>query len=306
MKNLKVIIVDPVHPDLVTNLKKKFNLVKYIPGVSYKKLLNIISKFHIIILRSGLKLDSHIIKKANSLKVIARAGVGLDNIDLDEAKKRKINYFNIPSQSSMSVAEFAFGLLFSTARKINNADSQLRKNLWNKKDMYGFEVTKKNLGIVGLGDIGSKIAKIGKKFKMNIIANVKRNHIKRKKELLKKGILLTSLGNLMKKSDFVIIVVPLYKQTRNLINMKNLKFLKKNSILINISRGGIVNENHLYQSLRKKKFFAAATDVFQNEKKFSKLFKLDNIVVTPHIGAMTYEAQKRIAVTLEKKLLAKI
>ena len=94
----------------------------------------------------------------------------------------------------MSVAEFAFGLLFSTARKINNADSQLRKNLWNKKDMYGFEVTKKNLGIVGLGDIGSKIAKIGKKFKMNIIANVKRNHIKRKKELLKKGILLTSLG----------------------------------------------------------------------------------------------------------------
>ena len=100
MKNLKVIIVDPVHPDLVTNLKKKFNLVKYIPGVSYKKLSNIISKFHIIILRSGLKLDSHIIKKANSLKVIARAGVGLDNIDLDEARKEKLIILIFPHKAA--------------------------------------------------------------------------------------------------------------------------------------------------------------------------------------------------------------
>ena len=206
----------------------------------------------------------------------------------------------------MSVSEFAFGLLFSTARKIACADRQLRKNLWNKNDMYGYEITKKNLGIIGLGDIGSKIANIGKKFKMNIFANVNNNNNERKKQLSKKGITLTSLNNLMKKSDFIIIVVPLYKKTLNLINSKNLKLLKKNSVIINISRGGIVNENHLYEILKKKKIFAAASDVFQNEKKYNKLFKLENILVTPHIGAMTYEAQKRIAIILEKKLLSKL
>ena len=169
--------------------------------------------------------------------------------------------------------------------------------------MYGYEITKKNLGIIGLGDIGSKIANIGKKFKMNIFANVNNNNNERKKQLSKKGITLTSLNNLMKKSDFIIIVVPLYKKTLNLINSKNLKLLKKNSVIINISRGGIVNENHLYEILKKKKIFAAASDVFQNEKKYNKLFKLENILVTPHIGAMTYEAQKRIAIILEKKLI---
>ena len=306
MKKLKVIIVDPVHPNLVINLKKKFLLVKYTPSISYRELSKIIRNFHIIILRSGLKLDKLLIQKANLLKVIARAGVGLDNIDIDEAKKRKIKYFNIPSQSSMSVAEFAFGLLLSTARKIISADNQLRKNLWNKKKLYGFEISNKNLGIVGLGDIGLKIAKIGKKFKMKIIAHVKNHNNERKKKLFKQKIFLSTLNNLLKKSDFIIIVVPLYKQTKNLINSKNLKLLKKNSILINISRGGIVNEAHLYQALVKKKIFAAATDVFGQEKKFNKLFKLDNIVVTPHIGAMTYEAQKRIAKVLEKKLLSNI
>ena len=304
MKKFKVIIVDPVHPNLVINLKKKFLLVKYTPSISYRELSKIIKNFHIIILRSGLKLDKHLIQKANLLKVIARAGVGLDNIDIDEAKKRKIKYFNIPSQSSTSVAEFAFGLLLSTARKIISADNQLRKNFWNKKKLYGFEISNKNLGIVGLGDIGLKIAKIGKKFKMNIIAHVKNHNNKRKKKLFKQNIFLSSLNNLLKKSDFIIIVVPLYNQTKNLINSKNLRLLKKNSILINISRGGIVNEAHLYKALVKKKFFAAATDVFGQEKKYNKLFKLDNIVVTPHIGAMTYEAQKRIAEVLEKKLLA--
>ena len=306
MKNLKIIIVDPVHPDLIISLRKKFLLVKYVPGINYNELSGIIKNFHIIILRSGLKLDKFLIQKANLLKIIARAGVGLDNIDLIEAKKRKIKYFNIPSQSSLSVAEFSFGLLFSAARKITCADKQLRKNIWNKKDMYGYELTNKNLGIVGLGEIGSKIAIIGKKFKMNILANVNNNSLKRKKQLLKKGILLASLNNLMKKSDFIIIVVPLYKKTINLINFKNMKYLKKNSIIVNISRGGIVNENHLYEILKKNMIFSAATDVFQIEKKNNRLFKLNNLVVTPHIGAMTYEAQKRIAVALEKKLLSKL
>ena len=303
MNEKKIIIIDPVHPYLINSLKKKFSLVNYFPDISYKKLSNIIKKYNIIILRSGLKLDKNLIQKAKSLNLIARAGVGMDNIDLIEAKKKKIKYFNVPSQSSLSVAEHAFGLIFSASRKINYCDALLRKNVWKKKEMYGYELSNKNLGIVGFGKIGTQIAGIGKKFNMKIYANVNNNSEKRKKILKKKKIFLVSLKQLLKVSDFIAIAVPLSNETTNLINKKNLSILKKNCVLVNISRGGVVNEDHLYEILIKKKIFAAATDVFKKEKKFNKLFKLNNIVVTSHIGAMTYEAQKRIAIMLERKLL---
>ena len=303
MKNFKVIVVDPVHPSLIINLKKKKLLVKYAPGINYDKLSKIIKNFHVIILRSGITLDKKLIQKAKSLNVIARAGVGMDNIDLQEAKKNKIKCFNVPSQSNLSVAEHAFGLIFSAARKINLCDRLLRKNIWKKEEMYGFELSNKKLGIIGLGNIGKQIANIGKKFNMKILASVNNFNIERKKKLKKNNINLTSLNNLLRNSDFVTISVPFNEKTKNLINVKNLKLLKKDSILVNISRGGVVNEDSLYNSLIKKSFFAAATDVFKQEKKNNKLFKLDNIVVTSHIGAMTYEAQKRIAIVLEKKLL---
>ena len=303
MKNLKVIVVDPVHPSLIINLRRKFLLVKYVPGISYDALKKVIKNFHVIILRSGITLDKKIIKMAKSLNVIARAGVGMDNIDLQEAKKNKIKCFNVPSQSNLSVAEHTFGLIFSAARKISYCDRLLRKNIWKKKEMYGFELSKKKLGIIGLGSIGKQIASIGKKFDMKIFANVNNFNTERKKKLKKKNIVLTSLNNLLKNSDFITISVPLNEKTKNLLNAKNLKLMKKNAMIINVSRGGVINEDHLYNILIKKKIFAAATDVFIQEKKHNKLFSLDNIVVTSHIGAMTYEAQKRIAIILEKKLL---
>jgi len=303
MRNLKIIIVDPVHPSLIISLRKKFLLVKYVPSISYDKLIKVIENFHVIILRSGITLDKKIIQKAKSLNVIARAGVGMDNIDLQEAKKNKIKCFNVPSQSNLSVAEHTFGLIFSAARKINLCDRLLRKNIWKKNEMYGFELSKKKLGVIGLGSIGKQIANIGKKFNMKIFASVNNFNTERKKKLKKKNIILTSLNNLLKNSDFITISVPFNEETKNLLNSKNLKLMKKNAIIVNISRGGVVNEDHLYNILIKKKIFAAATDVFKHEKKDNKLFNLDNIVVTSHIGAMTYEAQKRIAVILEKKLL---
>ncbi len=303
MKDKKVIIIDPVHPDLVSSLKKKFITVNYFPEINYQKLSKIIKNYDVIILRSGLKLDKYLFDRAKSLKIIARAGVGMDNIDINEAKKKKIKYFNIPSQSNSSVAEHAFGLLYSAARKISLCDRLLRKNIWKKKEMYGYELSNKNLGIVGLGRIGNKVASLGKKFNMKIYANVKNINKKRKRILMKKKIILTSLKHLLKISDFVVVAVPLTLKTQNLLNKKNLVYLKKSSIIINISRGGIINEKHLYDLLKTKKIFAAATDVFKKEKKMNKLFKLENIVVTSHIGAMTYEAQKRIAVVLEEKLL---
>ncbi len=299
----KIIIVDPVHPILIKNLRKKNYKVDYKPGIKYSNLFKIIKFYSIIILRSGIKLDKNIINKGKDLKIIARAGVGMDNIDLLQAKKNKIKCFNVPAQSASSVAELAFGLLHSASRKIVYCDRLLRKNLWKKSDIYGFEITKKNLGIIGLGKIGKKIALLGKKYGMNIYANVKRNSLKRKKLLKRKKIFLLTLNQLLKKSDFVIVSVPLLKDTFNLINKKKLNLMKKNSILINVSRGGIVNEQDLYNHLKIKRIFAAASDVFLHEKRKNKLFKLNNAVFTAHIGAMTFEAQKRIAIELEKRLI---
>ena len=227
MKRMKVIIVDPVHPDLVSSLKKKFIYVNYCPDINYKDLSKVIKNYEVIIMRSGLSLDKDLIKKAKSLKIIARAGVGMDNIDTLEAKRRNITFFNIPAKSSASVAEFAFGLLFSAARKISFCDRLLRKNIWKKKEMYGYEVSDKNLGIIGLGKIGSKIVSFGKKFNMKIYANVKNINKKRKRILMKKKIILTSLKHLLKISDFVVVAVPLTLKTQNLLNKKNLVYLKK-------------------------------------------------------------------------------
>ena len=173
MYRKKVIIVDPVHPFLVNSLKKKFSSVHYFPDINYKKLSSIINKYNIIILRSGLTLDKSIIQKAKSLNIIARAGVGMDNIDIEESKRKKIKCFNVPSQSNLSVAEHALGLIFSASRKISLCDKLLRKNIWKKKEMYGFELSNKKLGIIGLGNIGMNIANLGKKFKMKIYASVK-------------------------------------------------------------------------------------------------------------------------------------
>lgn len=303
MKNLKVIIVDPVHPHLIINLKKKFLLVKYVPGIDYDKLSKIIKNFHVIILRSGLRLDKFLIQKANLLRIIARAGVGMDNIDLVAAKKKKIKYFNVPAQSASSVAELSFGLAHSAYRKIAYCDRILRKNIWKKSEMYGHELSYKNLGVVGYGQIGKKIVKIGKAYNMNIFTTADDLSEKRKKSLLKKKIFLVSLNKILRVSDVLIIAIPLKKTTKNLINIKKLKYMKNDSILINVSRGGIVNETDLYNFLKAKKIFGAGIDVFLTENKNNKLFELDNMTFTSHIGAMTYEAQKRIAIVIEKKLL---
>lgn len=297
----KVIIVDPVHPYLIESLKKKY-LVNYSPNISYESLSKIIFNYNIIILRSGIQLDKKIIELAKELKVIVRAGVGMDNIDIITAKKKNIKYFNVPAQSSSSVAELAFGLAHSSLRKISYCDRSLRKNMWRKSEMYGYELMHKNLGLIGFGKIGQKIANLSKAYKMKVFATVKNQNKNRKKILLRKKIFLVSLNALLKNSDVVVVAIPLTKNTRNLINKKNLKFMKSNSILVNVSRGGIVNEIDLFNHLKNKKIFSAATDVFLIENKKSKLFKLDNITLTSHIGAMTFEAQKRIAVAIKKKL----
>ncbi len=286
----KILIISPVHPTLISKLKKKKYQFKYFPKISNGKLESESTDAFIIVLRSGVKLTSKIINKSNKLKYILRAGSGLDNIDLIAAKKRNIKVFNLPSLNSQSVAEFGIGLMLAASRNISKADNEIRRNLWNKNELYGYELNKKTLGIVGMGNIGGKIAKIAKAFSMKIIANVKN---RKKKRAV--SVKLVSLNHLFKVSDFISFNVPLNNLTKNLLNKKNCKLLKPNSVIINLSRGGVVDEKVLYSLLKNKKIFAAATDVFKTEGKKNKLFSLRNTVLTPHIGAMTYDAQNLIA-----------
>ena len=294
----KILIISPVHPYLVSELKKLGYKVEYSPSIKYRDLEKKILSQKLLILRSGIKIDKNILNRAKKLKYIIRAGSGLDNIDVTVANKKKIRVFNLPNLNAVSVAEFALGLIISSSRNIVKADKELRKNIWNKANHYGFQLKYKTLGIIGLGNIGQKIARIAKGFSMNVIANVK-NKSKKRNVTVK----LVTLNNLLKNSDFITLNVPLNNDTKNLLNKKNCKLLKKNSILINLSRGGVVNEDALYRLLKNKLIFGAATDVFLHENKNNKLFRLKNIVVTPHIGAMTYDAQKNIAIEVIKKVI---
>jgi len=298
MEKPKVLIVDPIHPHAIELLSERCE-VQHIIHPPKDELIELLKDTDVIILRSGIKLPGDVIKSSDKLKIIARAGSGVDNIEIPAATEKGIIVFNVPGVSALSVAELTIGLLFSITRKISLADSWLRDNQWRKKECYGYELSGKTIGVVGLGKIGKKVALLAKNMGMNVLGYKKNINDEIKEEFNSEGItLVSSLPELLKESDFVSLNVPLTEDTRNLITLAELKLMKKESFLINTARGGVVNETDLYTALKENIITGAATDVFEKEKERTPLFELDNIVVTPHIGAMTYDAQKRIAEVL--------
>ncbi len=300
---INVLIVDPIHRSFIDWIKLQNIKYKYNPDSTNLFLKKNIKNYEILILRSGVKLDQETIKLASNLKLVIRAGSGTDNIDLQALKDKKIKFTRVPSVSSHSVAELGIGLTLSVLRKISLADSLLRKNIWAKKKMKGFEIKDKNIGFIGYGSITKSLIKILKNFKPKIFVNVE-NYSKQRQLILKrkKLNLVNKVKEIISCSDILYICVPLTKKTHNLINKKNLRFAKENLVIINISRGGVINENDLFKSLKKNKILGAGLDVFENEKKRNKLFELDNTVLTPHIGGMTDEAQERIALIVVNKI----
>jgi len=298
----KILIVDPVHEFAINELKKKFEVVYHLHP-SNEEFRYLIKDVDAVVLRSGVKINKDIINAGKRLKIIARAGVGVDNIDITAAKEKNIIVFNIPNISFSSVAELTFGLMLSITRKISLADSQLKKNIWRKSELYGNELNSKSIGIVGLGRIGGRVAEIAKGFGMNIIACVKDDSFERRKALKELGIEIVSLQELLKKADIITLHVPLNEETRNLITKKELMLMKNNSFIINMSRGGVINEKDLYEILKNNIIAGAASDVFVKENEENPLFNLENFVATPHIGAMSYESQEQIAKILVKNII---
>jgi len=283
---MKILISDPVNEGLDKELKKYGKLLRN--GEE--------AKADVLIVRSRTRVDKDYIDKAKNLKLIVRAGAGLDNIeDIEYCNRRGIQVENIPEASSISVAELVFAHMLAIARNVIYCTNTIKKCEWRKKELVGFELHGRSLGIIGLGRIGKVVAKIAKTFGMTILAYdpfVKSSEYE-----------LVELSQLLKKSDIITLHVPLTKGTKHMIGKNEFRLMKNGVVIINTSRGSIIDEDELIKNLRKRKLSFAGLDVFQEEPlNNSPLLKLDNIVLTPHIGGQTIEANRRIRELIIEKI----
>ncbi|MEE8564384.1 MAG: phosphoglycerate dehydrogenase [Atribacterota bacterium] len=245
------------------------------------------------------ELSAEIIEEADALKVISKYGIGLDNIDINTATNKKIIVTSTPTANVDAVADLAFGLILSLARRIPEADKKTKSGKWEK--IIGKSVWEKTLGVIGLGKISRQVVKRAIGFEMNILAF---DIVKDKKFVQKYGIKYVNLEKLLRKSDYITIHIPLNDATRGMISYEELEKMKKNAFLINTSRGGIVDEEALYDALRNNKLRGAALDVYNNEPlRESPLKELDNMIMTPHIGAYTEEAIENMSIQAAQNLI---
>ncbi|WP_457752396.1 hydroxyacid dehydrogenase [Thermococcus sp.] len=299
---MKVLVAAPLHEKAIEVLKNAGFEVLYDEYPDEERLVELVKDVEAIIVRSKPKVTRKVIEAAPKLKVIGRAGVGLDNIDLEAAKERGIKVVNSPGASSRSVAELVLALMFNVARKVAFADRKMREGVWAKKQCMGIELEGKTLGIVGFGRIGYQIAKIAKALGMNILLYDPYPNEERAKEV---GGKFVDLETLLRESDVVTLHVPLIDATYHLINEERLKIMKPTAILINAARGAVVDTNALVKALREGWIAGAGLDVFEEEPlpKEHPLTKLDNVVLTPHIGASTVEAQMRAGVQVAEQIV---
>ncbi len=300
--NETVLICDEVDPVLNKILQENGLKVSYEPQITSDQIKEKISNYNIVIVRSRTKLTKELIDNATKCKIIARVGVGLDNIDEAAAKARNIRVINAVEGAMTAVAELVLGLMLALARQIPFADREIRNGKWLKKELMGTELKGKYLGIVGLGNIGKRLGRLAKGLNMNLIGyDVIPIDEAFSKEV---GLMKADLGTLLSSSDYVSLHVPLLDSTYHLIDAEKLATMKKTAKIINTSRGGVIDEEALYDALKKGNLGGAALDVFETEPAIgNKLATLPNIICTPHIGAQTKEAQSLAANIIAEKII---
>jgi D-3-phosphoglycerate dehydrogenase len=283
-------------------LQKNGLQVTYEPQITSDDLAKKISNYDIVIVRSRTTITKELIEKATKCKILARVGVGLDNIDTDAAKSKNIRVINAVEGAMNAVAELVIGLMLGMAREIPRADRELRNGKWIKKEMMGTELAGKYLGIVGLGNIGKRLGRLARALNMNIIGY---DVVPIDPEFAKEvGLIKADLDTLLQSADYVSLHVPLLDSTKNLINAQRMSKMKKTAKIINTSRGGTVDEEALYEALKAGNLGGAALDVFEKEPATgNKLVSLPNFIATPHIGAQTKEAQSLAANVIAEKII---
>ena len=297
-----VLICDVVDPILNKILIDNGLKVSYEPEITPEQILEKISTFNIIIVRSRTTITKEMIEKADNCKIIARVGVGLDNVDQEAAKTKDIRVINAVEGAMNAVAELVLGLMLSLARQTGRADRAIRNEQWLKKELKGTELRGKYLGIIGLGNIGKRLGRLARALNMNIIGyDVMPIDEEFAKEV---GLMKADLNTLLQSSDYISIHVPLLDSTHHLLDAEKMSTMKKTAKIINTSRGGVVDEDALYNALKNGTLGGAALDVFEKEPAIgTKLAELDNVILTPHIGAQTKEAQSLAANVIAEKII---
>ena len=290
----KIIVSDKLSPEGVKILEDAGFKVDCKYKLSPDELKTVIGDYQGIVIRSGTKLTSDVIEKGDNLKVIGRAGVGLDNVDIEAATKKGIIVMNAPGGNTISTCEQTFALMLAVARNIPFAHISLKEKKWERSKFKGTELYSKVLGVVGLGRIGKEVVKRAIVFGMEVLVY---DPFISEDVAEKIGVKLASLKEIWKKGDFITVHTPLTEETKGLISDKEFSQMKPSAFVINCARGGIVDEEALYEALKSKKIAGAALDVYSQEPPFeSKLLDLENLIVTPHLGASTEEAQINVAI----------
>jgi D-3-phosphoglycerate dehydrogenase / 2-oxoglutarate reductase len=299
---LKVLVTERLAERGIELLREEFE-VDILLGLGHEELLERIGDYDGLIVRSTTKVTAEVIERAESLKAIGRAGIGVDNIDVEAATKRGVLVANAPESNTVAAAEHTLALMLAAARRIPAADSSLRGGEWNRSAFKGVEVAEKTLGLVGLGHVGTIVARGGVGMGMRVIAYDPYVSEERMRSINVER--AERLDEIFEASDFISLHVPRTPQTAGMVDAGALEKMKPSAYLVNVSRGGIVDEIALYNALKEGAIAGAALDVFEEEPTTdSPLFTLPNVVVTPHLGASTAEAQDRAGVTAAEQVAA--
>jgi D-3-phosphoglycerate dehydrogenase len=287
---VKIVIADRMEPEVVAEISKLGQTV-----VTPADLKAALADADALIVRSATKVTEEVLAAAPKLKLVARGGVGLDNVDKETCAKRGVKVVNTPGASTNAVAELALGMMLAICRKLAKADAGMKGGKWLKKELTGTEIDGKTLGIVGMGRIGTSLAMKAQALGMRVLYYDPRSS----GIALGKGV---SLDELFASSDYISLHVPLTPETKGMIGEAALAKMKKNAVVINTARGGLVDEEALYNALKEGRIGGAALDVYPAEPYSGKLCGLSNVVLTPHIAGSTMEAQVRIGLELVEKL----
>jgi len=297
---VKVLIADPVSEEGIDILHHHAQ-VDVKPGLKPEELISIIGDYEALVVRSQTKVSAEVIAAGKKLQVIGRAGVGVDNVDVEEATRRGILVVNAPTGNTISAAEHTIALILALARHIPQANAMLKSGVWRRADFMGTEVRNKTLGIIGLGNVGSEVAKRAQGLEMKLIAHDPFISVDHARNL---QVELVPLKQLLKEADFITLHTPLTSQTKGLIGAKELAIVKPTIRIINTARGGLIDEEALAKAVKEGRVAGAAIDVFSTEPATeSLLFDSDNIIVTPHLGASTTEAQAMAARDVAEQII---
>ncbi len=299
---MKILVCDQISQDGIDLLRSSKAEFEYVPEISHDELAVKISDFEAIIVRSRTRVTKDVLLRANRLRIVARAGVGVDNIDVEFAKERGIEVVNTPDALTNAVAEFTIGLMIDLSRSITNAATTLRNMEWKKAQFVGSELQGKVYGAIGVGRIGRRVIELAHAFGMKIIAH---DIVEIPKEFTSSyEVEMTNQDEVFRRADFLDLHVPLTNETRHLVNREKIEMMKQSAFLVNTSRGQVIDEQAVLVALEKERIAGAALDVFETEPPTREsLLQNKRVIPTPHIAGQTLEAQSKAAISAVRQVL---